>query len=136
MAKLIWLILALWRITGPGSESWTGREATARLWRMSNFYYPVDRDIIAIMFYYVYVLQSKKDGGLYIGYTGDLKARFQQHNHGLNFSTKSKIPWELIHYEAYRDKEDAKRREQYLKTSQGSRLLKRMLKEYFYKIRK
>jgi hypothetical protein len=27
------------------------------------------------------------------------------------------------------------RREKYLKTSQGSRLLKRMLKEYFYKIK-
>ena len=42
------------------------------------------------------------------------------------------MPWRLIHYEAYRNEDDAKRREKYLKTSQGSRLLKRMLKEYFY----
>ena len=42
------------------------------------------------------------------------------------------MPWHLIHYEAYYNEDDAKRREKYLKTSQGSRLLKRMLKEYFY----
>ena len=84
------------------------------------------------MFYYVYVLQSDLAGDLYVGYTSDLKKRFLEHNHGLNFSTKSKRPWQVIHYEAYLNETDAKRREKYLKTSQGSRLLKRMLKEYFY----
>jgi len=69
---------------------------------------------------------------LYIGYTSNLKARLQKHNRGINFSTKNKIPWQLIHYEAYHNPDDAMRREKYLKTSQGSRLLKRMLKEYFY----
>ena len=84
------------------------------------------------MFYYVYVLQSDVTGELYIGYTKDLRQRLQKHNRGLNFSTKGQKPWNLIHYEAYRNEKDAKRREKYLKTSQGSRLLKRMLKEYFY----
>lgn len=84
------------------------------------------------MFYYVYVLQSMKNKNLYIGYTTDLKARLNKHNAGLNLSTKPYLPWQLIHYEAYRNEKDAKRREGYLKTSQGSRLLKRMLKEYFY----
>lgn len=84
------------------------------------------------MFYYVYILQSVKTGDLYKGYTTDLKLRLQKHNRGLNFSTKSKKPWKIIHYEAYCNDKDAKRREKYLKTSQGIRLLKRMLKEYFY----
>jgi len=84
------------------------------------------------MFYYVYVLQSIKNQSLYIGYTKDLKARLEKHNGGLNISTKANRPWKLIFYEAYRNDKDAKRREKYLKTSQGSRLLKRMLKEYFY----
>ncbi|GEM_PF-257117 len=86
----------------------------------------------AIMFFYVYVLQSKKNGNIYVGYTMDLRKRLQEHNRKLNFSTKPHVPWELIHYESYRNKEDAMRREKYLKTSQGARLLKRMLKEYFY----
>jgi putative endonuclease len=83
------------------------------------------------MFYYVYVLESRKND-LYIGFTGDLRKRIKEHNLGLNFSTKRDKPWSLIHYEAYINKKDVIRREKYLKTSQGSRLLKRMLKEYFY----
>jgi hypothetical protein len=38
----------------------------------------------------------------------------------------------VIYYEAYLNKEDAKRRERYSKTAQGQRLLKRRLKDYFY----
>lgn len=84
------------------------------------------------MFYYVYILQSLNNDSLYIGYTVDLRKRFKEHNRGLNFSTKPYKPWQLIHYEAYLNENDAKRREKYLKSGQGSRLLKRMLKAYFY----
>jgi putative endonuclease len=83
------------------------------------------------VFYYVYLLENI-DGKLYIGSTNDLKKRLFEHNKKLNFSTKHFVPWQLAHYEAYRNKKDAQRREKYLKTNQGSRLLKRMLKEYFY----
>jgi len=84
------------------------------------------------MFHYVYVLESLQNNDLYIGCSDDLRKRLGEHNKGLNRSTKSKKPWKIIHYEAYLRKDDALRREHYLKTSQGSRLLKRMLKEYFY----
>jgi len=84
------------------------------------------------MFHLVYVLQSKADKSFYIGYTGDIRQRLSEHNQGLNFSTKSKKPWRLIFFEAYLCEKDARRREKYLKTSQGSRLLKRMLKGYLY----
>lgn len=84
------------------------------------------------MFFYVYILKSLKDKSLYIGYTNDLKRRLKEHNYRLNFSTKHGAPWKLIHYLAYLNEKDAVRREKYLKTNQGSRLLKRMLKEYFY----
>ena len=86
------------------------------------------------MFLYVYILKNKV-GDLYIGFTKDPKRRLAEHNSNLNISTKNKGPWNIIHYEAYRNEKDARRREQYLKTSQGSRLLKRMLKEYFYEQR-
>lgn len=93
---------------------------------------PGSENSIAIMFHYVYTLQSLKNGDLYIGYTINLRKRLKEHNRGLNFSTKPHRPWKLIHYEAYLNEKDAKRREKYLKTNQGARLLKRMLKEYFY----
>ena len=70
-----------------------------------------------------------------MGYTTDLRKRLKEHNQGLNQSTKPYRPWKLIYYEACLDREDAKRREDYLKTSQGQRLLKRRLKEYLYKSR-
>ena len=93
---------------------------------------PVSETSVAIMFYYVYILQSMKNDNLYVGYTSDLRKRLLEHNRGLNFSTKPYRPLQLIHYEAYRNEQDARRREKYLKTGQGSRLLKRLLKEYFY----
>ena len=84
------------------------------------------------MFYYVYLLQSELDYSFYIGFTKDVKNRLREHNSGTNFSTKGKIPWKLIFFEGYLEEKDARRREKYLKTSQGSRLLKRMIKEYLY----
>jgi putative endonuclease len=82
--------------------------------------------------FYNYVLESK-DGHLYIGYTSDLRKRLREHNQGLNSSTKRYKGWKVIYYEASLDKDDAERREKYLKTTQGNRLLKRRLKEYLYK---
>ena len=82
--------------------------------------------------FYTYVLQSKEGEHLYVGYTRDLHKRLEEHNRGLNVSTKEYRPWQVIYYEACLHELDAKRRESYLKTSQGSRLLKRRLKEYFY----
>lgn len=58
--------------------------------------------------------------------------RLKEHNQGLNFSTKSAKPWKIIYCEACLNEKDAKRRERYFKTTQGNRLLKSRLKEYFY----
>lgn len=85
------------------------------------------------MFFYTYILRSKKYRELYIGYTNDLRKRLEKHNQGLVNSTKPYKPWQVVYYEACLDIEDAKRRERYFKTSQGRRLLRRRLKEYFYK---
>ena len=74
--------------------------------------------------WYVYVLKSKKDGDLYTGSTGDLKKRVEQHNTGKVPSTKYRVPFELVYYEAGRDEHKARIREQYLKTAWGKRYLK------------
>jgi len=83
------------------------------------------------MFFYVYILENNIEK-FYIGYTHDLVKRVKEHNLGLNRSTKAYRPWKLIYYEACIHKNDAKRREKYLKTSQGGRLLKRRIKDYLY----
>lgn len=50
--------------------------------------------------FYTYVLRSKKDNKLYIGFTPDLKSRVEKHNKGLVVSTKKRRPLELVYYEA------------------------------------
>lgn len=65
--------------------------------------------------FYVYILKSKKDGNLYIGSTNDLKKRFNDHNSGKVFSTKSRRPFEIVYYEAYKSEKDARKRESNLK---------------------
>ena len=87
--------------------------------------------------FYVYLIKSKKfPEELYVGYTADLKKRVTEHNRGLTFSTARYKPWELIYYEACIEETDAKRREKYLKTTHGKRMLKTRLKSYFYGKRK
>ncbi len=65
--------------------------------------------------YYVYLLVSEK-GERYIGYTKDLRRRLEEHNAGLNRSTRGR-KWELVYYEAYREERLARRRERRLKVS-------------------
>ncbi len=81
-------------------------------------------------FHYIYVLKSKKDNKLYVGYTNDLKSRFEQHSKGQVASTKNRRPFELIYSEACLNKHDAMHREKYLKTSWGKQFLKNRLKSY------
>jgi putative endonuclease len=81
--------------------------------------------------FYVYCLQSEKEKEeLYFGYTADLKNRLEEHNSGKNISTKRYLPWKLIYYEACLLESDAHRREKYLKTNIGRRMMKRRLKDY------
>jgi putative endonuclease len=79
--------------------------------------------------FYVYVLKSQMDGNLYIGYTTNLKNRLQKHQNGEVLSTSPRRPFELIFYEGYKNMEDAKRREGYLKTSKGKSSLRMMLRD-------
>ena len=76
--------------------------------------------------HYVYVLKCN-NGDLYTGFSSDLKTRIKAHKLGKVRSTKSKLPIELIYYEAYRDKKDATMREYNLKTGQQKELLRKRL---------
>ncbi len=65
--------------------------------------------------HYVYLLKSTKDNRLYIGYTNNLKRRFDEHNKGRCFSTASRAPFKLVYYESYISQKDATNREKQLK---------------------
>ena len=69
--------------------------------------------------FYVYILRSSKSGILYYGYTSDLKKRFNEHNSSKSKFTKGHIPWKLMFYCAFADKQKAKDFELYLKSGSG-----------------
>jgi putative endonuclease len=83
--------------------------------------------------FYVYVLQSETDAGLYIGYSATLRQRLFQHAEGLTFSTSFRGPWKLIYYEAYLEQADALGREKFLKSGAGRQFLDKQLKRHFEK---
>lgn len=78
--------------------------------------------------FYLYILRSEKDKNLYIGSTNNLQKRFKEHNSGKVLSTKPRIPFKLLYYEAYAAEQDAREREFKLKQRGQARvhLLKRM----------
>lgn len=83
----------------------------------------MSRNTTSQEFFYVYVLESINEGKRYIGYTSNLKRRLEEHNQGKTFSTKFNKPFKLIYFEGCLQDQDAKRRETYLKTSQGRKFL-------------
>ena len=84
--------------------------------------------------FYTYVLMDES-GELYTGLTRDLKRRLSEHNQNKSSATKGHR-WHCIYYEGCLEYADARRREKYLKKTQGQRMLKLRLKEYFFKRRK
>ena len=88
------------------------------------------------MFYYVYVLLSLKDYKFYTGYTTNLRTRIRDHNLGKNESTKNRRTLKLIYFEGYLDKNDARKREVFLKSGSGKKYIKKQLSNYLSKIDK
>jgi putative endonuclease len=84
--------------------------------------------------YYVYVLQRRDDGMLYIGYTQDLRKRVKEHKGGNGSRTTNRGTWMLIYYEAYRNKMDALGREKFLKGGSGRKYLHKQLRYYWGKL--
>lgn len=84
-------------------------------------------DQINYMFYlYILLLANKQ---LYTGLMANLKRRYFEHQEGKVKSTKNRRPLKLIFYEAYLLKSDVVRRERFLKTTEGKRLLKQQLRD-------
>lgn len=83
--------------------------------------------------YYVYVLHSEADAGLYMGFSTDLRRRLAEHRLGLAFATAFRGPWRLVYYEAYVAEADALGRERFLKSGAGRRFLDKQLRYYFAK---
>lgn len=72
----------------------------------------------------VYVLRSLKNGKRYVGYTSrSVQERLTEHNSGKATFTRQNGPFVLIYTEEYQTKNEAMKREKFLKSGQGRKFL-------------
>ncbi|MCX6766554.1 MAG: GIY-YIG nuclease family protein [Candidatus Moranbacteria bacterium] len=86
--------------------------------------------------YYVYIIVEEKTGRKYIGSTADLKERIQRHNSKRSTFTSRGEFWKLIYYEAFIEKKNALREEQFLKSGKGRERIKYLFEETLSRLRK
>ena len=67
----------------------------------------------------VYVLRSASTGKLYIGQTGDLHRRLEEHRQGVARYTRGRGPWHLVYSQGLETRSAAVSRERFLKSGQG-----------------
>jgi len=81
--------------------------------------------------YYVYVLKSKKNGKLYTGFTNNLTRRLLEHNtistDKASWTSRNR-PFELLFYEAFKNKADAQKDEHFFKSGYGREVLREKIK--------
>ena len=76
---------------------------------------------------YLYVLESSISGRHYVGVAADIESRLDRHNTGRVPVTKKDLPYKLIYSEIFGTLALARRREKFLKSGDGRRVLKRIL---------
>lgn len=72
-----------------------------------------------------YVLYSAIHNKIYIGYTSDLRNRFNSHNElATKGYTVNYRPWVVVHVEFFETKQEAMKREKELKSSRGRNFIR------------
>ena len=81
---------------------------------------------------FVYVLVNG-EGQTYVGQTGDLDHRVQEHNapdyRGTLHTKRHRGPWRLVYSEEYASRAEAMKREKQLKSGAGRRFVRSLLKQ-------
>lgn len=79
--------------------------------------------------YTIYILRNSYSKRHYIGSTGNLPRRIDEHNRGQTRSTRQKGTWKLIYKEEYETEIEAKRREKVIKSYKSGNAFKKMIAE-------
>lgn len=72
--------------------------------------------------FYVYAIQSKTSGRIYIGQSECVERRLEEHNADRVASTKNDRPWTLLRFQDFTTRSEARWFERQLKQSRGRRL--------------
>ncbi|MFA7254939.1 MAG: GIY-YIG nuclease family protein [Candidatus Omnitrophota bacterium] len=79
------------------------------------------------MSFFVYGLESKKDGRHYVGSGEDVDERLRRHNLGDYRYTKGHRPWIVIYKESCKSRSEAVKRERFFKSGVGRKFLKEII---------
>ena len=81
------------------------------------------------MIYTIYILRSVKDGKFYTGITNNIQRRLHEHNTGKNStpSTKFRGPFVLVYKEEKVNRDEARKREKFLKSGAGREFRNKIL---------
>ena len=77
--------------------------------------------------YFVYILQSLKNGRYYVGYTGNLEKRLAEHNSGKTKGNKYLAPFDLVYKETFISETEARKREYYIKSQKSKRFIEKLI---------
>lgn len=78
------------------------------------------------MKYFTYVIYSESHNRFYKGMTQNIEKRLKEHNSGKTSSTKFYAPWRLIYFEEFSNRDDARKKEKFLKSGQGRDFIKQI----------
>ena len=78
------------------------------------------------LMHHVYAIKSKLRKYIYVGMTNNLERRFFQHNTGKEKTTAFYKPFDIILDEEYQTRQEARKREKYLKSGICKERLKKM----------
>lgn len=77
--------------------------------------------------FFLYILQSEKNGKYYIGTAGNIENRLDQHNRGAGKSTRSGKPWRLIYKEEFDTRQEAVKREKRIKDQKSRAYIEKLV---------
>lgn len=69
--------------------------------------------------FFTYIIQSKKDGSFYVGYSENPEKRLEKHNNAKTGYTSRKQPWQLVYTEEFKTKTEAILREKFIKNQKS-----------------
>lgn len=77
--------------------------------------------------FFVYALKSIHKNYIYVGLTNNPERRLEEHNSGKGRATKPYAPFIMIYLEKIATREEARKREKYLKSGIGKEFLKSLI---------
>lgn len=90
----------------------------------------MDGLFLYLAMWYLYILYSKALDRYYVGYTSEIETRLARHNLGWGKFTSRATDWELVYQEKYTQKNDAIKRESFLKRMKSRKLIEELIKKY------